>query len=472
MLLFMWATNRASADGLIYQLPPDGAWVTYTLSQAGTNRVSFPPGLAQERQEIRGLLAQTTGFLTLRSVGTVVIDGEACRWIELKTEVDMRGEMPDAATGVVHNQQSSRRIILKILIPEHCLSAGSDPLAHVRRMYFQDGSEEPEAIDDDKDKQYQIDRFRPFFPAPPLEPRTLSRDSVNTATLGSLDCEKHSFHSSYEGPLARGRRGWWTWRGMHEVWVNDKVPFGVVSLRFVGRSEERSGEPGRSALAASELTNHLVVSAVGTGAQSELHEGSAKKARGHGNSKPATVASGIPGSVLTRLLRQDQIQHRLRLSEDQVRQVETIDRALAAQRGPTGSMRALERSIQSADEAARRQIDGVLSKEQMKGMFQIALEEGGPVYGLNNKWVADTIELTSAQRKEAAQIQEALGGLLDDAVKGLQKATADRRANMADLERTIAELRKDANNKAARLLTPKQREAYERLRTHSKQNSE
>jgi hypothetical protein len=93
-LAFPWP--HAFGDGLIYQLPSDGSWVRYKLSEEGTAVITFPPGdpappgpggSTPSRAKIRG-------SLELRSVGKVDMDGEACRWIELKLEAEIVGTMP------------------------------------------------------------------------------------------------------------------------------------------------------------------------------------------------------------------------------------------------------------------------------------------------------------------------------------------------------------------------------------------
>jgi len=190
----------------------------------------------------------------------------------LESDVETAGKIPDPATGELQEKKEKRRIILKLLIPEKHLTAGSDPLAHVHKLYFKDGDAEPALIEDEKAKQYEIDRFRPVFPAPARERVTVHKQPIDTLDpkLGRMECEKHTFDSSYEGPLAGGRRGWWTWQGKHEVWVNEKVPFGVVSLKFTAKSDEWSGDKQRSPKVTIEATERIVVSATGGGAKSEL----------------------------------------------------------------------------------------------------------------------------------------------------------------------------------------------------------
>jgi hypothetical protein len=265
---------QAYADGLIYRLPPDGAWVRYQLSEEADFVISLPPGVKAPPglENSPRLPVKVSGLLMLCSVGRVDLQGEACRWIELRFDAELVGKMPDPATGELREKKDKRRIILKMLIPEKHLAAGSDPLAHVRKLYFKDGDAKPELIEDEKDKQYQLDRFRPVFPAPAAKRVTVPKQPIDTPNpeLGRMECEKHTFDSSYEGPLTRGRRGWWSWQGKHEVWLNDKVPFGVVSLKWTGKSDEWSGDKQQSTKATAESTKRIIVSAVGSGAESEV----------------------------------------------------------------------------------------------------------------------------------------------------------------------------------------------------------
>lgn len=269
------SASHVHADGLVYRLPADGAWVRYKLSEQGDATITFPtdanvpPGLKNAQK----LPVKSSGSLVMRSVGQHDLDGERCRWIELEFDVDIVGELPNPATGDLQEKKQNRHIILKMLIPEKYLCAGADPMAHVRKLYFKDGENEPELVDDEKDKQYQLDRFRPIFPAPARvdKPQKQRIDTLDDE-IGSLECEKHTFDSSYEGPLARGRRGWWSWRGKHEVCLHEKIPFGVVSLKFTGESHEWSGDKERSPRATVNSTKEMVVAQFGVAAKSALPE--------------------------------------------------------------------------------------------------------------------------------------------------------------------------------------------------------
>lgn len=244
--------SKARADGLIYRLPQDGAWVRYDLSEEGTQVAKGP--------------VKAVGTLMLSSVGRQRSEGQPCRWIELKFDVDIAAKLPDRQV------KAQRHILLKMLIPEEYLAAGADPLAHVRRLYYKDADRKPELIEDVKWKQYEIDRFRPLFPKPPTG--KVAEDHRTVATfdtkVGRLDCKKLTFEISYDGPLARGTRGRWVWQGEHQVWLSEEVPFGVAGLTLKSQSKEWYGENGPIPDAISETTKRLTISEIGQGKQSDL----------------------------------------------------------------------------------------------------------------------------------------------------------------------------------------------------------
>ena len=268
------SASHVLADGLVYRLPDDGAWVRYELSEKGYVTITFPldvtapPGLKNAQK----MPFKSTGYLVLRSVGQHDLEGERCRWIELESRVEILGKFPNPATGALQEKKENRHIILKMLIPEKYLSDGADPLAHVRKLYFKDGEKTPELVDEEQAKQYQIDRVRPVFPAPAEKVDKPQKQRVDTPgdEIGTLECEKRTFESKYEGPLARGRRGWWSWQGKHAVCLHEKIPFGVALLRFAGESHEWSGDKERSPRATVKSTKEMVVAEIGVGAKSEL----------------------------------------------------------------------------------------------------------------------------------------------------------------------------------------------------------
>jgi hypothetical protein len=217
------------ADGLIYRLPPDGAWAGYDVHV--TSQVQT------ESNDPRELKLQ--GTLMLSSVGQVTVDKHACRWIEIKQEI----------APVARPKQMISRA-LKLLIPERHLARGEDPLAHVLKMYYsQKGPGLPavpveriaESATIDRGysrRQYELDRFRSIFPQP-FEDMKREKQTVDTK-LGRVECEKVSGTSDLpKAPLRGG--GEWAWKGKFDCFLSEKAPFGVVGLESNTKGYETHG---------------------------------------------------------------------------------------------------------------------------------------------------------------------------------------------------------------------------------------
>ena len=92
------------AEGLFYQLPPDGSWV----------RFEAPWTYRSGDQTLTG--SQT---LWMASVGEVTENGEPCRWIEFRLDAIENGV--------------KKFWVRKLLIPVRYLRRGEDATAHVIR---------------------------------------------------------------------------------------------------------------------------------------------------------------------------------------------------------------------------------------------------------------------------------------------------------------------------------------------------
>src|SRR5205823_14201674 len=119
LLVVVTSIEVARADGLIYQLPADGTQVRYD------NEVVFN----NNGQEVT-----TTGTLTLSSVGVATVDGEKCRWIEIK-----------AARKSNNGEQIT---IAKFLIPEKDLGKGKSAGDHLIRGWIKRDQNEPQPVTD------------------------------------------------------------------------------------------------------------------------------------------------------------------------------------------------------------------------------------------------------------------------------------------------------------------------------------
>jgi len=242
------------ADGLVYQLPPDGAWARYNVKTEGEQGFDNGP-----RQKLD--IAST---LTLSSVGEVTRNEQKCRWLELKTESKTEGVYP--------------KLVLKMLIPVDRLRRGKDPLSHATLTFFN-----PKPIDNEKINsfidegfnriQYEIDRFRDVFPKPLDEPKSLQRETIETTAGKFADCEVLWGKSDYDGPLLGDGRG--VFQATYRIAIHPKAPFGVVSMKFELHGRE-IGEEDQPALFL-KATKTLTLAETGTKAISDLPKLPAKK---------------------------------------------------------------------------------------------------------------------------------------------------------------------------------------------------
>lgn len=223
--------TNAVADGLIFNLPPDGTRVSFEYSQRG--RITHFSGVSDEdrdalikmqKQEI-----ETKGSITIASVGTVNHGGEPCRWIEI------------AWTMKQDVEKDYRKEISKFLIPVKYLTSGADPLSHVIKIYHFNvpGNPDVREIVDEDHRKIELDRFRQFFPKPVSKSNRVHKLFKNQEVetpIGKVSCSRHLFDSHFDTQLGGPTR--MQWSGIHNIWRNDDVPFGVVALSLDSVSQE------------------------------------------------------------------------------------------------------------------------------------------------------------------------------------------------------------------------------------------
>jgi hypothetical protein len=141
-------------------------------------------------------------------------------------------------------------------------------------VFFGDGDRRAEEIADEKRRQYELDRFRPLFPAPAARPtRTAGQvPPTDRPRVATMKCELLTFPSEYDGPLSGGKSGRWTYKGEYRVWLSEQAPFGVAALQFVSTSKEESGGDTEVATTITG-TRKLVLVDSGTKAKSRLTDG-------------------------------------------------------------------------------------------------------------------------------------------------------------------------------------------------------
>jgi hypothetical protein len=244
--------SLAHADGLAFQLPPDGTWASYAVKTDAEFGVGDGP-----KQKLA-----ITGTLMISSVGEVTRTEQKCRWIELKWETKTKGVYP--------------KLVLKMLIPEDRLQRGQDPLAHARVTFFNPKPVDKEKVESFIDKgfnriQYEIDRFRDVFPRPLDQPKTLPRETVETQAGKFEDCEVLTDRSDYDGPLLGDGRS--VFKATYRIVFHPKAPFGVVSMQIESEGREISGKGAVSVKA----KKTPILSETGKNAVSELAKEVAEK---------------------------------------------------------------------------------------------------------------------------------------------------------------------------------------------------
>ena len=201
----------------------------------------------------------------------------------------------------------------------------------------------------------------------------------------------------------------------------------------------------------------------------------------YGRSFAGRSGGGMARGSFFHLMSIEQIQKELKLSVEQTAKVRTFLREFPEKtreemdERTTRLMQEIEdvqkRSLKMwelldwSDEKARRQIDEVLSGEQMFRLYQIRLQVRGALYGLNNKWIAGRLELTDEQKNKAAELEKETRLRIMDDNRWLRNLSPNqRRANLAKHAENRGKIRREANEKALGLLTAEQKEALEKIK--------
>jgi hypothetical protein len=187
----------ASAEGLLYRLPEDGHWVRFQIDGAAV--------------EADGKQITLVGTVTMSSVGTVEIEGQQHRWIEIVVEAKRAGEpFTD---------------IDKLLIPEQQLAKGKEPLKHVVKAWHKhsmiDGAERQIEDLSGPGARY-LKKLNPMLHGPFDAAKELAAVSID-GKLGELDCKGITASEKIE------QDGGFTIDSTYSLRLHDKAPFGVVA---------------------------------------------------------------------------------------------------------------------------------------------------------------------------------------------------------------------------------------------------
>jgi len=205
--LLLAATPRATADGLITQLPDDGSWAEFELKLTLTE-----DGKKRER----------SAYLRLSSVGQVEHQGAKCRWVELQIS---RTEPPQADE------------VAKILVPEESLKSGKVTVASLIRGWRKPEDEEATELDKDRPR-LKIGPLAMLLSGAFSDSQKIEKEEIKSEGLGPLACEKTT--GKHDLPMSPSEN----LPADITIWRHSKASFGTVKLRvhIVDKRPERERE--------------------------------------------------------------------------------------------------------------------------------------------------------------------------------------------------------------------------------------
>jgi hypothetical protein len=212
------ATESALADGLIYQLPDDGAQARYEMAV----------GISVNGQDMN-----FKGSVTVSSVGQTTVGDDKCRWIEIKMVSLVDGQ--------------DRPLTGKMLIAEKELGKGKSPAEHVMRAWLKEGDAEAREVTDFKSVEFLP--MRTFLAGPLQNPGELEKIEIE-GKLGKLQCAGVTGTQAFEFGTA-------VLNINCEQRLHEKAPFGVVAAdwKFDVKNNGQELATGTFKLTLTEVNN-------------------------------------------------------------------------------------------------------------------------------------------------------------------------------------------------------------------------
>lgn len=234
LLLALAVTNHSFGGGLLQKLPKDGVWAQYLL----------------EAEAVRGEARRKmpNGVVTIRSVGSTVIEGEKCRWIELESKAD------DAKTKAM--------VVIKVLLREKDLKPGTTSAPRIVRGWKKHPSSKTVKPVTNKDMIGESGLWV-FFGAKSSDEKRLKKTKVVDYQKGKLKIAAAKT-ARLDVQLAEIPPNDLKLNARQTVWTHKSIPFGTAVLRigWEARTKARSGK----------LFFTFTLQDFGTGAKSALPE--------------------------------------------------------------------------------------------------------------------------------------------------------------------------------------------------------
>ena len=189
-----WGT-AVRGDGIVYQLPENGGQARFDMEIDVT--------AAGQQMTLKGSLA-------IAALGETTVDGEKCRWIEMKSIMPIDGV--------------ERIAISKILVPEAHLAKGKSPGEKMIRGWFKEGDAAAVEFKDLKDPRAMM--AAAFLSGPLQNSQDLAKAEIDNPKLGKLSCAgiAGSFEVSPNNDIPVAIQV--------ENRLHEKAPFGLVSANW------------------------------------------------------------------------------------------------------------------------------------------------------------------------------------------------------------------------------------------------
>lgn len=177
------------------------------------------------------------------------------------------------------------------------------------------------------------------------------------------------------------------------------------------------------------------------------------------------------GSLLG-LLRLEQVQKEMKLTEEQTAKIKEIVEKLGAEmREQFTALREIEdRAERRAkmtelgdqfDDKLREQLRDVVPREQMMRLYQIRMQIRPVVDSLSNRYVVRRLELNEEQQKKVAEISKEMQAKQSELFGTMRDASDEQRS---EAFQKLRQIRDDADQKALAVLTAEQKEAFEKMK--------
>ena len=177
------------------------------------------------------------------------------------------------------------------------------------------------------------------------------------------------------------------------------------------------------------------------------------------------------GSLLG-LLRLEQVQKEMKLSEEQTAKVkEVVEKLGTEMREQYTALREIEDRQQRTEKTTalsdefdgkvREQLRDVVEREQIMRLYQIRMQVRPAADSLANRYVAGRLELTDEQKQKLAEIAKESQAKQSEVYATMRDATDEQRS---EAYQKLGKLRSDMDEKALGVLTAEQKKSFEEMK--------